>query len=266
MFFDAPENQVFIADLRRRAEANYGKREISPYVLHEDLVRWAKTYAPETIKPTVSSFADWVFGLSNDFVNGEAAKRRGKKAEAEIVESVLKSREQKEWWDRVQVKRKMDMAYYIGKRFSKDLWQLEYDGTANSCVDALQISALKVNGQPLQAKPDLVFRDRRSGDVLIMELKAWNGRGKLPVFGWPNLKMQLWCYGMIDKWRDAPSIILQSRVWRWDYDWDDENDTRGGGLIVPGLVLQPWLSTDPRVHNECLELFKAFGGFYEGAN
>src|SRR5439155_21361402 len=162
-----------------------------------------------------------------------------------------------------QAKKKSDMAYYARKRFSSGEWTLEFDGTHDSESKPLKISALQLNQTPLLAKPDLVFRHVNTNDILIIELKTWSGRGRLPPFGWPNLKVQLWCYGMIDTWRAAPNVLLQGRVWEWSgHPGRYEEAAPDGGLQHPGIVLESWLSNDPRVHSECLELFSLFGGQY----
>jgi hypothetical protein len=46
-------------------------------------------------------------------------------------------------------------------------------------------------------KPDLVFREKRSGRILIVEIKATEA--DIYADGWPNLRAQLWAYSKIDQ-------------------------------------------------------------------
>ena len=259
-----PEGITSINEICRQAKNNLGQPERAPYIAHKDLLAMAKATPPQEVAPTVSSFADWVLSLYKKSSNDEAAKYRGEAGELVVVDGVLRdlTQERRERWERIQAKKQIDMAYYATKRFPGNEWELEFNGTSAADIKPLEITALRVNQRPLLAKPDLVFRHQRSGNVLIVELKTWNGQGRLPPFGWPNLKVQLWCYGMIDLWRDAPNIFLQGWVWRWIDRPHCAQPGVDSGLQHPGIVLQPWLSNDSRVHSESVELFEAFGGYY----
>ncbi len=250
-------------EIYRQARQNFGQRERAAYIPHADLLALAKGRSPENVVPVVTSFADWVFELDKASTD-DSAKSRGRAGELVLVDGVFRDLAQlrKERWERIQAKKKLDMGYYASKRFPSGEWILEFNGTSDSKSKPLEISALRIDQKPLLAKPDLVFRHARTGDILIIELKTWNGQGRLPPFGWPNLKVQLWCYGMIDAWCDAPNIFLQGRVWRWLDRPTMEQPDADAGLQHPGIILQPWLSNDPRVHSECVELFAVFGGQY----
>ena len=250
-------------EIFRQARHNFGQRERAPRIAHGELLALAKERLPRKRSPTVTSFSDWVFQLDRGSED-EYAKERGKAGETVLVNGVFRDLAElrRERWEGIQNKKKQDMCYYASKRFPSSEWSLEYDGTSNSEENAIEISALRINNKPLHAKPDLVFRHKGTGDILILELKTWNGYGRLPPFGWPNMKVQLWCYGMIEAWRDAPNIILQGRVWRWLARPTDDQPNADTGIQHPGIALQPWLANDPRVHLECAELFTAFGGQY----
>ncbi|MCI0350929.1 MAG: hypothetical protein L0Z53_16000 [Acidobacteriales bacterium] len=257
-----PGEVVSHDEIFHQAKQNHAQRERAAHMPHADLMSLAKARPPNKVAAVVTSFSDWVFNLDKDSFDDSEAKSRGKAGELVLVNGVFRDLTQlkQEKWQRIQAKKKQDMGYYAGKRFSSSEWVLEFDGTGDSEVEALQISSLQVANRPLFGKPDLVFRHKRTGDVLILELKTWNGHGRLPPFGWPNMKAQLWCYGLADAWRDAPNVLLQGRVWRWlDRPTMDQPDA-DAGLQHPGIALQPWLASDPRVHSECVELFTLFGG------
>lgn len=249
-----PEELASIDEIEFKAKENFGCVERSPYWPHHRLLEKARANRPESPHSTVTAFSDWVFGLITQ--TDEFAMERGRANELVEINGVLTTLS--ELAQRRQQARKENWAYYTRKRFPEREWQLVFDGTSSSPADALPSSALSVNGNAIYGKPDLVFRHQRSNKVLIIELKSWNGQGRLPPFGWPNLKVQLWCYGLLDIWRDAPSILLQGWVWRSIYP-EPKSYSR-----VQGITLQPWLSNDPRVHEECLQLFDAYGGRYSG--
>jgi hypothetical protein len=79
-------------------------------------------------------------------------------------------------------------------------------------VEPFRISALKVDGRALYGVPDIVYRNRKTGEIMIVEIKA--SEAEVPADGWPNLRAQLWCYAQIDDWRDASKITLVSQVWK----------------------------------------------------
>ncbi|MFZ5558147.1 MAG: hypothetical protein ACOZDY_15750 [Pseudomonadota bacterium] len=258
-----PGEVVSHDEILRQAKQNYAQRERAAHISHAELVGLAKARPPNKVAAVVTSFSDWVFDLDkNSLEDNTEAKSRGRAGELVLVNGVFRDLAQlkREKWERIQVKKKQDMAYYAGKRFSSSEWLLEFDGTGDSDAEALQISSLQVENAPLFGKPDLVFRHKRTSDVLILELKTWNGHGRLPPFGWPNMKAQLWCYGQADAWRDAPNVLLQGRVWRWLDRPTMEQPDADAGLQHPGIALQPWLANDPRVNSECAELFTLFGG------
>ena len=79
-------------------------------------------------------------------------------------------------------------------------------------VESFRISTLKVNGKALYGVPDIVYRNAKTGEIMIVEIKASNA--EVPLDGWPNLRTQLWCYAQIDQWADAPKITLVGQVWK----------------------------------------------------
>ena len=90
-------------------------------------------------------------------------------------------------------------------------WELIYRDPLDKKPVAKSISSLALNGGPLWAAPDLVYRHRRSGRIVIVERKAT--RAEIPHDGWPDMRAQLWCYAQVDEWHHAPSITLVGEIW-----------------------------------------------------
>jgi hypothetical protein len=104
--------------------------------------------------------------------------------------------------------------------------------------EAKPIPALTIHGVPMWGAPDLVFRYRRTGGLVIVERKASDKR--IPMDGWPDLRAQLWCYAQIDDpvWREAPTIRLVGEVWARSADGKLYLRESEGGLL-PGRRMIP---------------------------
>lgn len=98
----------------------------------------------------------------------------------------------------------------------KSGWELLYNGIQQPKPPSKIISSLLVNGAPLRGMPDFVFREKESGRIVIVEVKASNR--EVPSDGWPNLRAQLWAYVKIDDWVDAPQVLLVGEVWGFSSD------------------------------------------------
>lgn len=161
-----------------------------PYrISHRGLVERAKLRAPASTDATVTGFTDWLFRLYMPQRDYEALKR-GARFEREIARK------------RVQLP-------------SHGNWNLVFDGMNGSNVSALRIAGLAINGAAIWGKPDLVFREKKTGRILIVEIKV--SECDIPSDGWPNMRAQLWAYSQIDQWQDAPEILLASEVWSYKY-------------------------------------------------
>lgn len=125
-------------------------------------------------------------------------------------------------------------------------WILYLDGIRSHWSEGLPISSLTIDGKPLRGVPDLVFRERRTNRILIIEIKVSDAQ--LSVDGWPNLRAQLWAYSRIDRWAMAPEILLAGEVWT-------------PGRREP-LRRRTWLwnAADESLQGENRELFEAYGG------
>ena len=109
-------------------------------------------------------------------------------------------------------------------------------------VDPFRISSLKVNGRAMYGVPDIVYKNKNTGEIMIVEIKATDAN--LPQDGWPNLRTQLWCYAKIDRWADAPKIRLVGQVW-----------SPGGTTLRRTFN---WCSDSEKFNQECTRLFECY--------
>ncbi len=77
-------------------------------------------------------------------------------------------------------------------------WELLFRDPLVKRAESLQISSLQVDGRPIWGVPDVVYHNKRTGEIIIVERKATNA--KIPGNGWPNLRAQLWAYAHADRW------------------------------------------------------------------
>ena len=191
-------------------------------VAHDRLLFLAKNYPPKKVGQTVTDFTDWIFRLyvpERDY----SSLLRGQQIEREIatlrVPAPVHSR-----------------------------WKLEYNGMSGTDSEAFEISTLKINGTPLRGKPDLVFREKGTKRILIVEVKT--SEADIPSNGWPNMRAQLWAYSKIDAWRDAEEILLVGEVWGFKY-----------GLRLRHSIR--WVKGDQILERENAELFACYSNYCE---
>ncbi len=152
----------------------------------------------------VSDFTNWIYSLYRKQPANPEALATGKRVERQV-------------------------AAQLGDIPQSSDWELIYADPLSQAPVPRRISALEICGQPIWGAPDLVFRNRTTGAITIVERKASNR--EIPSDGWPNLRAQLWAYGHIDDWANAPIINLVGEVWgftstrvflskviRWDLD------------------------------------------------
>ncbi len=63
-------------------------------------------------------------------------------------------------------------------------------------------------------RPDLVFKHKKTGEVLIVEIKVTDA--EIPDGGWPNLRAQLWAYSLADAF--ATAALARFRIHGFE-DW-----------------------------------------------
>lgn len=200
-----------------------------PYREHSWLVRRASAQPPAFRRATATSFAGWVFDLSHASGLTQKSLARGKDVERQIREH-------------------RRFARMLTRRYPVDP-ELEviFEDPLDDSASPLQASALTVGGRPLQCIPDRVLKNTKTGSVFVFENKSTPY--SVPQQGWPNLKVQLWCYSWIDRWLNAPEVFLIGSIWVPEAgDW------------VQSRIIPRWKRSDQNFCNECAELFKLFGG------
>lgn len=238
-----------------------GLPESSPFIPHEILARRARERPPAEPFPTVSAFTEWIYSL---YVSqkSEEAIQRGKKFEASI-QSLFREKRLDPLFPRKQAR-----SDGCGSELSRlRNWEIEYEDPLDKRDQTFTISALRVSGKALVGRPDLVYRHRVTKSVLVVEHKSYWKLDEIPPFGWPNLKAQLWCYGKIDRWKDAPHVFLLGRIFDMGrYMADKTLSLRGHPEYRDCSIANYVFNTvavcanDPRVSSECSELFALYGG------
>jgi hypothetical protein len=139
-------------------------------------------------------------------------------------------------------------------------WQPIYvdspDGAAGSPFMA---SCLKVDGEPVRGRPDVVLRDEDTGGLIVLERKLLQREPKsVPKDGYANHWCQLWCYGWMDQWAGAPYVLLALQYWHRDW--------RRGPPAKKDDVARVRLCRSPRFHAWALGWFKRYGGVFVPGN
>ena len=178
---------------------------------------------------TVSAFSDWVIRL---YVpeRSNAALIVGLEGERAVVVHRLRIQ---------RAKREVP-------RWEHHCWKLVHDGVRGAFEGGFSIPSLEVRGVMMTGVPDLVFREHKTGRILIVELKV--SQAMLPSDGWPNLRAQLWAYSRIEKWSAAPEMLLAGEVW----------SPESAGLQRRRTY--QWRASDADLQAESRELFEAYGG------
>jgi hypothetical protein len=139
-------------------------------------------------------------------------------------------------------------------------WKLVYsDPHDGSESRAFLATRLTVDGKPIRCKPDVVFRDTGTGLIVIVERKVtgWD-ESALPKRAWPNVRAQLWCYGWIDEWIDAPDVLMVCQFYQTARFATKSGKTLG--LCLIDQVRPGWRRTDRAFHDECSRYFSDYGG------
>lgn len=189
----------------------------------------ARRCPPENNEATASSFAQWVYSLYSTQRGSVEDRKMGRDMEAVIFDQ------------RAEAAGAIDDVFLCG--IGSD-WRLEHCGlSGRDGADRTfhEIHALQVNGRPLRACPDLVYRNARTNAALIVEIKY--SRLALTSNLWPNVWAQLWCYSQIPRWSDAGQLTVVAEVWgeRWE-----KGSRRGSIPSIPVACLRSSVRRDPR--------------------
>ena len=165
--------------------------EHAPLYKHGDdyVFSRSKLTSSRIIKPTVTSFTNTVFrlyqpkGSLRQLTEGQAAEKHMSNF----------------WLNRAR-----------GALTNED-WRLIYKDHPNA--ESLRISKLEFMNQPIWGKPDIVFCNENTNELMIIERKVVNDHVLIPGDGWPNLRAQLWAYSLADKFSSFEKIHLVAEIW-----------------------------------------------------
>jgi hypothetical protein len=194
------------------------------YIDQKALFDLARSKRPANPSNTVSSFSGWVFNLY--MPSSPSSMKAGKLSEFEI------EREGRDL-------RLSQQPAPISSDF-----ELEFADPLDRSQSPFKISSLTLKSQPIWGIPDVVYRHKMTGEIIIFERKVTFARPN----EWPNLKVQLWCYGKIDKWKSAPKISLLGSIYSPKYD------------LKHAVFVGPWHRDDFVFDSESRQLFELFGG------
>lgn len=164
-----------------------------------DFIKKARHNRPSNPEPTASMFSQWLYSLYANAYGDEQDRIQGKTAEKFIQEERQKSYATT---DRVIMR----------KNFPD--WQLKHNGLGTNQSERpnyYTINDLMVEGIPLRVLPDLIYENKRTRDIIIVEVK--HSQMDIPSNLWPNIWGQLWCYSQMHEFRNSPNITVIGEVW-----------------------------------------------------
>ena len=168
-------------------------------IVPSEFVRHARASRPSSPEPTASQFAQWLYSLYSTNYGSQLDQERGEAAEEHILSARRK-------------------AYTsIGDRWTKGKfsdWKLMHNGMHNAREGSTKFFTVKdllVSGEPLRVLPDLIYVNRSTGEMLIVEIK--HSYMAIPSNLWPNIWGQLWCYAQLEQARRATKVTVVGEVW-----------------------------------------------------
>jgi|GEM_PF-3267404 len=164
-----------------------------------DFIDIARHRRPSNPQPTASMFSQWLYSLYANAYGSEQDRAKGKAAEKVILE------------ERRRAYVKTDRAV-MRKHFPD--WQLKHNGLSVSQSDKpnyFSINDLLVGDEPLRVLPDLIYENRQTGEIIIVEIK--HSHMDIPSNLWPNIWGQLWCYAQIQQLRSYPKVTVIGEIW-----------------------------------------------------
>lgn len=164
-----------------------------------EFLKHASRQRPSNPEPTASMFSQWLYSLyANAF--GDAQDR----AEGKVAEEFILA----------ERRRAYATTDYNTMRTHFPDWRLKHNGMSVNQSDRptyYSIDDLVVRGEPLRVLPDLIYENRRTGEIIIVEIK--HSQMDIPSNLWPNIWGQLWCYSQIQELRDSPKVTAIGEVW-----------------------------------------------------
>jgi hypothetical protein len=181
-----------------------------------DFLARARLQKPEQPTATASAFADWIYSLYGRPGSPEDLER-GRAAEAQVFEERPRSLAAR------SILIACDQQHLARYRPS---WELVHCGlnvdTSNVPRPFFEAPDLSVDGRALGASPDLLYRNRENGEVIIVEVKL--SRQPLPSNLWPNVWAQLWCYANLPLVLNAPRVTVIGEIWGELHKWSSSHN------------------------------------------
>ena len=109
------------------------------------------------------------------------------------------------------------LTHFRDKYNFEDNWIIEYEHiSSDKSQPAYRISSLRIDGKPLYGKPDIVLKNIKTNDRIIIEVKnTFVPDWKLisDKYKWLNIQCQLWAYSLIDMFKDSSNLYLLGDIW-----------------------------------------------------
>ncbi len=196
----SPADSAF---LRAPIPTSSDKFNISPTAF----VRAAEKRAPSRREPTASAFSQWIYSIYADAYGSDFDRERGADAESEIRSAKFR-------------KLKMESEASVDNNRLRQMgssWRLIHCGLNydDRVINYYNIDKLKIDGVPLRASPDLMYKNSSTSSVIIVEIK--HSKLDIPRNLWPNIWGQLWCYSHIEIADRASEITVVGEVWGDDW-------------------------------------------------
>ena len=207
-----------------------------------------------------TSFTSWVF---------EADRKKKKKREIDEIETVRLYEEGKTAENAIE-----ELKYWANENSPGsgiEIWEkLFVDNKDVKHQPSFLASCLKINGQPIVCRPDVVLKEKDKNNICIIERKYTNvSLEYINPSKWPNLYTQLWCYSWIDDWLDYDNIYLIGQIWIKDYteNYDSMGEHISNNLTFEQTTFYPrWKRTNQKLeepfHTNCLQWFELYGGTF----
>ena len=188
---------------RVSAKGRYGYSEATttspPFrIVPSEFLTKARAQRPVNMEPTASKFAQWLYSLYADAFGNAQDREDGKQAE----EAILAARRSAYTCVDAEI---------LSDSFPE--WRLVHNGmqmAQGALPNYLTVDDLKIAGEALRVLPDLVYRNQRTGEIIIVEIK--HSRMAIPSNLWPNIWGQLWCYAQLEQVRRAPRVTVVGEV------------------------------------------------------
>lgn len=206
----------------------------------------------------VSSFSSWVLLIDKGSIYNKGLSR-GKKLE-KILSNKLR-------YDSISSNEDYRRNTY---EFLDNDWVLEYEDISYKEHPPYRISKLQYRNKPFYGRPDVVYKNIKTNDRIIVEVKNTGSfNNSIPEGGWINLQCQLWSYSWIDDFVDSPNIFLYGDIRKMVKlpNWNgtqikisEPSNQNPGWRIRKNGKLNLENDNINNLHSQCIELFRYYGG------